>query len=126
MASITARRSVLRGRPPALGGGRSGAITPTPDPSCHSDIGPTNACGRGEWSRPRPSDPPSLNRAEESQPTDITQLLFGPALSGAKGPQRAEARIRQNDHHPRFPSGASILRYFEAATADGSRKSVVI
>src|SRR3954469_21736073 len=27
MASITARRSVLRGRPPALGGGRSGAIT---------------------------------------------------------------------------------------------------
>src|SRR5215208_1045221 len=27
MASITARRSVLRGRPPALAGGRRGAIT---------------------------------------------------------------------------------------------------
>src|SRR3954468_11576638 len=27
MASLTARRSVLRGRPPGLGGGRSGAIT---------------------------------------------------------------------------------------------------
>src|SRR5215212_1450129 len=51
---------------------------PIPDPSCHSDIGQTNTSGRGEWYRPRPSDPPPLNRAGESQPTDITQLLFGP------------------------------------------------
>src|SRR4051812_21431128 len=53
---------------------------PIPDPSCHSDTGQTCACGRGEWSRPRPSDPPPPDRTGESQPTDITQTLFGPAL----------------------------------------------
>src|SRR4051812_24134282 len=53
---------------------------PIPDPSCHSDTGQTCACGRGEWSRPRPSDPPPPDRTGESQPTDITQILFGPAL----------------------------------------------
>src|SRR4051794_40598674 len=71
---------------------------PIPDPSCHSDTGQTCACGRGEWSRPRPSDPPPPDRTGESQPTDITQILFGPALSHAL----AELQIRGLSGRPGF------------------------
>jgi hypothetical protein len=49
-------------------------------PSCRSDIEPMHADVGGAWSRPRPSDPPLRYRAVESQPINITQLLFGPAL----------------------------------------------
>src|SRR4051794_9682959 len=81
MASITARRAVLRGRPPNLGGGRRGAITAHSRSVISLGYGQTCACGRGEWSRPRPSDPPPPYQTGESQSIDATQFLFGPALT---------------------------------------------
>src|SRR5947208_16026201 len=68
---------------------------PIPDPSYHSDIGQTTTCGRGEWSRPRPSDPPPLNWAGELQPTDIFQLLFDPALRCTKGRYAALVHLQR-------------------------------
>src|SRR5215217_2363662 len=83
MASITARRSVLRGRPPALGGGRRGAIT------AHSrsvmSLGYRADMRLWSW-RVVSSQAISSSASQpsgDSQPTDITQLLFGPALREA-------------------------------------------
>ncbi len=53
---------------------------PTRYPACRLDGKPPCAYVPRERYRFRPSDPSFLDKAGESQPTDITQLLFGPAL----------------------------------------------